>query len=78
MTGPELTEAFLKRLPTDYVAEIQTKFADGRDTPEEKWWRPDKGILPSSLPMEEIQKELSRYSEEDKERLRKRLRENDK
>jgi hypothetical protein len=47
---------------------------DGNQTPKEKWYAPDEGVLPAPLPQEKID-EVKNSSEERKETMRKMMRE---
>jgi hypothetical protein len=47
---------------------------DGNQTPKEKWYAPDEGVLPVPLPQEKID-EVKNSSEERKETMRKMMRE---
>ncbi|KAH7412080.1 hypothetical protein DE146DRAFT_751216 [Phaeosphaeria sp. MPI-PUGE-AT-0046c] len=72
----ELVIAFLKRFEGSGLEEWNEKLegADGTKTPQEKWFEPDDNILPAPLPQERLD-EVKNGSEEDKEQLRKLLRE---
>jgi hypothetical protein len=61
-------------LPEAFRNDLDLQNADGTNTPKEKWFKPDEGVLPRPLPQEEFDK-VKNMPEEGKERLRKRVRE---
>jgi hypothetical protein len=78
-TAPNLVKAMLDRLPSDYRATSNQDLedADGTKTSREKWFNPDEGILPPPLPQEKYD-QVKNKSAEEKEVLRKMVRESEK
>ncbi|KAF5651928.1 hypothetical protein F25303_3648 [Fusarium sp. NRRL 25303] len=56
--SPYLIKALLDRLPFRPENEIDFRGVDGRNTPKEQWYHPDKGLLPPPLVQTEEQRKL--------------------
>ncbi|RBA22053.1 hypothetical protein FPRO05_00400 [Fusarium proliferatum] len=56
--SPHLIKALLDRLPFRPENEIDFCGVDGRNTPKEQWYHPDKGLLPPPLIQTEEQRKL--------------------
>ncbi|EWG49042.1 hypothetical protein FVEG_08662 [Fusarium verticillioides 7600] len=56
--SPELIKALLDRLPFRPENEIDFRGVDGKNTPKEQWYHPDKGLLPPPLVQTEEQRKL--------------------
>ncbi|KAH7236981.1 uncharacterized protein BKA55DRAFT_578894 [Fusarium redolens] len=56
--SPHLIKALLDRLPFVPQNEIDFRGVDGRDTPKEQWYHPDKSLLPPPLVQTEEQRKL--------------------
>ncbi|RKL44082.1 hypothetical protein BFJ72_g3815 [Fusarium proliferatum] len=56
--SPHLIKALLDRLPFRPENEIDFRGVDGRNTPKEQWYHPDKGLLPPPLVQTEEQRKL--------------------
>ncbi|KAI0147795.1 hypothetical protein GGR57DRAFT_244905 [Xylariaceae sp. FL1272] len=51
------------RMPPGYINDAEWEGVDGTATPKEKWFNPDKGILPEPLSEEQKAKAKVRYEE---------------
>ncbi|KAG7405083.1 hypothetical protein Forpe1208_v015135 [Fusarium oxysporum f. sp. rapae] len=56
--SPHLIKALLDRLPFRPENEIDFRGVDGRNTPKEQWYHPDKCLLPPPLVQTEEQRKL--------------------
>jgi hypothetical protein len=68
-----LIKALLDRTPHNQELEDIWRGVDGTTVPREKWFHPDKGILPTPW-TEQEKEEMRRYDEENKELLEERAR----
>ncbi|KAF1849028.1 uncharacterized protein K460DRAFT_375755 [Cucurbitaria berberidis CBS 394.84] len=74
--SPQLITAFHSRFPQDFREQIEVEGIDGRHTAKGRWYQPDEGILPEPLSQERSD-EVRNMSEEKKDRLRKRIEEDE-
>ncbi|KAM5347316.1 hypothetical protein ACJ41O_010321 [Fusarium nematophilum] len=70
---PRLIKALLDRMPFDPQNEIDFRGVDGRNTPQEQWYNPDKDLLPRPYVVpEEKRKEVEARIEEAKKLMEER------
>ncbi|KAF5695060.1 hypothetical protein FDENT_618 [Fusarium denticulatum] len=67
--SPHLIKALLDRLPFRPENEIDFRGVDGRNTPKEQWYYPDKGLLPPPLVQTEEQRKLIESKRDETRRI---------
>ncbi|KAI0867386.1 hypothetical protein GGS24DRAFT_302443 [Hypoxylon argillaceum] len=61
--SPKLIAALHARMPPGYINDAEWEGVDGTTTPKEKWFNPEKDILPELLSAEQKAKAKARYEE---------------
>jgi hypothetical protein len=64
--SPRLIKAHLDRMPFDQKTEDTFRGVDGTGVPREKWFHPDKSLLPPPM-SEEVKEQTKKVIEENKE-----------
>ncbi|KAG9496104.1 hypothetical protein J7337_012680 [Fusarium musae] len=67
--SPQLIKALLDRLPFRPENEIDFRGVDGKNTPKEQWYHPDKGLLPPPLVQTEEQRKLIESKRDETRRI---------
>ena len=70
--SPRLIKAMLDRMPFDQKTEDEFRSVDGTAVQRERWFRPDKGLLPEPM-SEEVKEETRRVIEDNWEVLREKM-----